>query len=151
MRGDGGLPYGAVGALAEAVVRGVPARAGNRRFRPLSALRAHTNAPYKMDFHRKTLGRLTAPRRPGPSNFQNWYVFAHALQVPCPVQVTPSHGETSPVLQQVYANCALAPSVRCTCRGKVPYYTASHTTPRTTLHVNKNREDPRQRKLPSPP
>jgi hypothetical protein len=31
------------------------ARAKNRRFSPLSALRAHTKAPYKMDFHRKTL------------------------------------------------------------------------------------------------
>jgi hypothetical protein len=32
-----------------------PARDGNRRFWWLSALRAHTKAPYKMDFHRKTL------------------------------------------------------------------------------------------------
>ena len=31
------------------------ARAGNRRFWLLSALRAHTKAPYKIDFHRKTL------------------------------------------------------------------------------------------------
>ena len=30
------------------------ARAGNRRFGRLSALRAHTKAPYKMNFHRKT-------------------------------------------------------------------------------------------------
>ena len=30
-----------------------PARAGNRRFRPLRALRAHTKAPYKMDFYRE--------------------------------------------------------------------------------------------------
>jgi hypothetical protein len=30
---------------------------------------------------------------------------------------------------------------------KVPYYTASHTTPHTTLHLNKNREDLRQRKF----
>jgi hypothetical protein len=30
--------------------------------------------------------------------------------------------------------------------GKVPYYTASHTNPHTTLHLNKNREDLRQRK-----
>jgi hypothetical protein len=29
---------------------------------------------------------------------------------------------------------------------KVPYYTASHTNPHTTLHSNKNREDLRQRK-----
>ena len=33
----------------------VTARAGNRRFRRLSALRAHTKAPYKRDLHRKTL------------------------------------------------------------------------------------------------
>ena len=31
------------------------ARAGNRRTERLSALRAHTKAPLKMDFHRKTL------------------------------------------------------------------------------------------------
>jgi hypothetical protein len=31
---------------------------------------------------------------------------------------------------------------------KGPYYTASHTTPHTTLHLNKNREVIRQRKLP---
>jgi hypothetical protein len=30
--------------------------------------------------------------------------------------------------------------------GKVPYYAASHTTPHTTLHLNKKREDLRQRK-----
>jgi len=38
-----------------------PARAGNRRFRLLSALRAHTKAPYKIDFHRKTLRVLDRP------------------------------------------------------------------------------------------
>jgi hypothetical protein len=31
------------------------ARAENRRFGRLSALRAHTKTPYKIDFHRKTL------------------------------------------------------------------------------------------------
>jgi hypothetical protein len=31
------------------------ARAGNRRFGRLSALRAHTKAPYKTNSHRKTL------------------------------------------------------------------------------------------------
>ncbi len=41
----------------------LPARAGNRRFRSLSALRAHTKAPYKMDFHRKTLRALNRPGR----------------------------------------------------------------------------------------
>ena len=38
------------------------ARAGNRRFLLLSALRAHTKAPYKNDLHGKT---LTALKRPG--------------------------------------------------------------------------------------
>jgi hypothetical protein len=41
------------------------ARAGNRRFWCLSALRAHTKAPYKTDLHRKTLMALNCPRRPG--------------------------------------------------------------------------------------
>jgi hypothetical protein len=34
--------------------------------------------------------------------------------------------------------------------GKVPYYIASHTNPHTTLHLNKNREDLRQRKVHEP-
>ena len=38
------------------------ARAGNRRFRLLSALRAHTKAPYKTDLPRKT---LMVGNRPG--------------------------------------------------------------------------------------
>jgi hypothetical protein len=38
------------------------ARAGNRRFWLLSALRAHTKAPYKTDLHRKTLMALKRPR-----------------------------------------------------------------------------------------
>jgi hypothetical protein len=37
-------------------------RAGNRRFGPLSALRAHTKAPYKIDYHRKTLMALNRPK-----------------------------------------------------------------------------------------
>ena len=37
------------------------ARAGNRRFGSLSALCAHTKAPYKMDFNRKTLMALNRP------------------------------------------------------------------------------------------
>jgi hypothetical protein len=36
------------------------ARAENRRFWCLSALRAHTKAPYKMYFHRKTLTNAKA-------------------------------------------------------------------------------------------
>ena len=36
----------------------LPGPAGNRRFWLLSALCAHTEAPYKIDFHRKTLRAL---------------------------------------------------------------------------------------------
>ena len=39
----------------ERPVRVLPARAESRRKARLSALCAHTNAPYKMDIHRKTL------------------------------------------------------------------------------------------------
>jgi hypothetical protein len=39
------------------------ARDGNRRFGPLSALRTHTKAPYKMDFNGKTLRALNRPGR----------------------------------------------------------------------------------------
>jgi hypothetical protein len=41
------------------------ARAGNRRFWWLSALRARTKAPYKTELHRKTLMALNRPRWPG--------------------------------------------------------------------------------------
>jgi hypothetical protein len=37
------------------------ARARNHRFWRLSALRAHTKAPYKTDLHRKTLMTLNRP------------------------------------------------------------------------------------------
>ena len=37
------------------------ARAGDRRFWLLSALRAHTKAPYKTDLHRETLMALNRP------------------------------------------------------------------------------------------
>ena len=37
------------------------ARAGNRRFRLLSSLRAHTKAPCKMDFHTKTRSAIHRP------------------------------------------------------------------------------------------
>ena len=37
------------------------ARAGSRRFGPLSALCAHTKAPYNMDFNRKALRALNRP------------------------------------------------------------------------------------------
>ena len=40
----------------------VAARTGNRRFRLLSALRAHTKGPHKTDFHRKTRRALNRPR-----------------------------------------------------------------------------------------
>ena len=36
------------------------------------------------------------------------------------------------------------------CARKGPYYTVAHTTPHTTLCLNKNREVTRQRKLPRP-
>ena len=51
-------------AAASASPAGTPcptARAGNRRFGPLSAVRAHTKAPYKIDFHKKTLRALNRP------------------------------------------------------------------------------------------
>ena len=38
------------------------ARAGNRRFRRLSALRAHTESPYRMDFHRGARRALNRPK-----------------------------------------------------------------------------------------
>jgi hypothetical protein len=38
------------------------ARAGNRLFWCLSALRAHTKAPYKINFHRETLRVLNRPK-----------------------------------------------------------------------------------------
>ena len=40
----------------------LPGGAGNRRFWLLSALRAHTKAPYKTDFHRKMLRALNRPK-----------------------------------------------------------------------------------------
>jgi hypothetical protein len=51
-------------AAASASPAGTPcptARAGNRRFGPLSAVRAHTNVPYRIDFHKKTLRALNRP------------------------------------------------------------------------------------------
>ena len=42
------------------------ARAKNRRFRCLSALRVHTKNPCKMDFHRQTLRALNRLGGPGP-------------------------------------------------------------------------------------
>jgi hypothetical protein len=45
-----------LGAYAEIVaVEAATARAGNRRKGRVRALRAHTKALYKMNFHRKTL------------------------------------------------------------------------------------------------
>jgi hypothetical protein len=38
----------------------IPARAENRRKGRLSALRAHAKAPYKTDFHQKTLRNAKA-------------------------------------------------------------------------------------------
>jgi hypothetical protein len=47
-----------------------PARGGNRRFGCVSALRAHTKAPYEMDLHRKTLRNAKGayPPRAGPGS-----------------------------------------------------------------------------------
>jgi hypothetical protein len=42
-----------------------PARAGNRHFWRLSALRTYTKAPCKTDLHRKTLRALNRPGGPG--------------------------------------------------------------------------------------
>jgi hypothetical protein len=39
--------------------------AGDRRKGRLSALRARTKAPYKIDLHRKTLSALKSRNRPG--------------------------------------------------------------------------------------
>ena len=48
------------------------ARAGDRRFRCLSALRAHTKTPDKTDLHRETLRALNRPGRLGqPSSSSN--------------------------------------------------------------------------------
>jgi hypothetical protein len=48
------------------------ARAGNRRFSCLSALRAHTKVPYKTDLHRKTLRNAKGayPPRVGADRYQ---------------------------------------------------------------------------------
>ena len=45
-----GLGEGGAGAGVRPGTLALTARAGNRRFRPLSALRAHTKCHYKMDF-----------------------------------------------------------------------------------------------------
>ena len=48
--------------LAEALLDlPLPARAGNRRFGPLSALRGRTKAPYKIDLLRETRRALKRP------------------------------------------------------------------------------------------
>ena len=41
---------------------GNTARARNRQFRVLSALRAHTKSPYRTDLHRETLMALNRPK-----------------------------------------------------------------------------------------
>ena len=45
---------------------GQTARAGNRRFGLVSALRAHTKAPYRTDLLREMLRALKRPARGGP-------------------------------------------------------------------------------------
>jgi hypothetical protein len=58
-----------IASASPAVSLPSPARAGNRRFWRLSALRAHTKAPYKTDLLAITLlavlGTLRWPKRPG--------------------------------------------------------------------------------------
>ncbi len=58
-----------------------------RRLWLLSALRAHTNAPYKTDLHRKTLMALNRPRggadsglREGESGLPSDHMPKEALQ-----------------------------------------------------------------------
>ena len=75
----------AAGAAAAAFSKAATARAGNRRFWCLSALRAHTKAPYKTDLHRKTLMALNHPRRPG----QRERVLPDTVVAP---GAAPSHG-----------------------------------------------------------
>jgi hypothetical protein len=53
-----------------------PARAGNRRFWLLSALRAHTKMPYKIDLLWETLRALKHPGRARTVQ-KPWYVRIH--------------------------------------------------------------------------
>jgi hypothetical protein len=69
----------------------VTARAGNRRFGLLSALRPHTKAPYKMDFHRETLRLRYRPARPGPE-LKTWKSISQESTAP----QSASHGEGTP-------------------------------------------------------
>jgi hypothetical protein len=70
---------------ASSTIRCLTARAGNRRFRRLSALRARTKAPYKMDVHRGNRdGRLTAPGRPGPCLDQPRRLGGRSERIPLP-------------------------------------------------------------------
>ena len=49
------------------------------------------------------------------------------------------------------SSCSAAnASCCCFCRRKGPYCTVAHTAPHTALHLNKNGEALRQRKLPTP-
>ena len=55
------VPLGATPRFAS-MSANLTARAGSHRFRPLGALRAHTKAPYRMDFHREMLRALNRPK-----------------------------------------------------------------------------------------
>jgi hypothetical protein len=62
------------------------ARAGNRRFWRLSALRAHTKRPIQTELHRKTLRALKRPRRARTE-------VAKALRAPISsLEAQPGHG-----------------------------------------------------------
>ena len=75
---------------------GDTARAGNRRFRLLSTLRAHTKAPYSTDFHRKVLMALN---RPGTARTV-CELLAHLL--------LPLHIDRARALRQ-HERCSLVP------------------------------------------
>jgi hypothetical protein len=67
------------------------ARAGNRRFELLRALRAHTKVPYKIDLLWRTLRPLKRPRRPGRRVEEPAFFPVHDPQVSMPVAVVKRH------------------------------------------------------------
>jgi hypothetical protein len=72
----------------------VTARAGARRFGPLSALRAHTKAPYKTDFNRKTLREL---HRPGTARTVARVHQRLRHRVPCPTYAVGGEATQTPL------------------------------------------------------
>ena len=57
------VPWAALNSAAVKMSTESATAAGNRRFGPLSALRAHTKAPYKSDSRWQTLMALNHPGR----------------------------------------------------------------------------------------